>query len=1583
MAITDAGYLTVTQADLSGMGRVGANSVIVDDAHDVISATASGPVLIVVTRTGSGIQATTALNVQAASLPFDANASDDYEAPEPLTIEPDVYPGTLTLVPGGIRQLKVHLIDPDTGEQTDIHTVNQTTFAGSPETTEYYLDPATQTPLLDPVTGEVMLDPDTGEVMLDPNSGTIVSVVIPALPMVTSGTRYLSSDDSIATVSADGLITAHREGNVTISVLHLESQVDAYGYLTDQLIGQTDISLLVDAAQLTDTDPLTATPQGVTIAHELGGAVQSSDGLQVMIAPGALSSDEVVSIHSVALDQLGLPLPAPTVLDTLAAFQIDIGNEASNIPLQLAIPVGQGVAAGSEVLFLRKGVILDETGTPQDTWWIVDNGFVGADGVARTASPPYPCFMEGGLIICASVKSVVNKQTGKVEIVGAMINQGAIWAKESMIASSKGLLSSLSGAMTAIKVISILATQSEVFSSSYSLEGSYSLSQVTTSTDVAGNITLTLPAPTYPEFSDPFITDLNYNKTTRELTLKGVNFTPPPGQPGTKLRVWIQPKGDVFENPVDAQERGLLWKVLYDGDAKNEITVTVPVGVALSQHVAYVERVAVTQDSQGSLVSSGAGVNSNQVDLAQPNDFALVTTQYEVYYHSTDSAGGPLGLLKSETTDADGNSLDLRGRKNTQIAFSPDGTLGFIAGRNGKIYVVDTTTLSIEYTLTLKNSNTNTNITSLGVANDWLYAAEGGGGEGRLVRVSLDRHSPDFLSAQQVISLGGGDDSDAAGSGAAAVSSGAAVPGGAGASAPSGDVTANTTTGGSTPGGSGIPQALAGFNQQLNAGAGSGGYPSPFGFMDMAISGGRFLALTAPAQQVIVWDAQKQDKGNVYFLDLAKIDADGQISGDALRTLPLNALPQSNQGKCPDNISSGLEPGEFLLSNAGDYNRGLVGVKWAVDKDGNFASAPTVASTLLTPAAEKPDWWRLKFQQNIQRAKGTAIIKVDNVEYALVADFNFVFREPAWRNPDQLWGKQIGGKIGVIQDPFGKYGGPVYLGATTPIPGGAIEQLSLSPNGTLLADAWVEDEVVEGSSIGWRFYKALFEWDAYKLVAAAVANAATPTKPLDLKQPDIQPSRYNGPGTQPYYGFINSVVYTPAVYTAPLLAKDVRFGDVTKVTKEELIAAILASDAPAWIKGSVNSINNIVGDPGSASNKQALIAWDPRPGHNDAAIKDDQAAFYVVPTLYGDETKLRDGGNLGQREITVFFKADFVLKNNPFGGMGVGFKLQLKAHDTPKAAGTVFFGDRDLNDPGYSEFKLTGPVSLNGQNNPLDVWKVEQRLKYLAFPAMGYGNPTAANNKIQSFVVDGQWGDPESYAVHLFNKVINYGPGGNRQLATPSDRGVGSKAPHRSTYFNQLEHDARAEAVSKNGPIYRYLNAYNAPHWMDLFPGGSAAMPNWETTQTATTGGRVEHYGTSWLHDLMVAGANYAPPELRGGRMFVMTGATDANHGMSPFMHGTHDLGMALDLNFQHLVGYANIADRNDHGNDDTELGLASSEKRAWSVAEALSLSGKLVHTTGAGPRLNNQTAALRDFLSLYAVTMDGTRETLPVKNGA
>jgi hypothetical protein len=115
--------------------------------------------------------------------------------------------------------------------------------------------------------------------------------------------------------------------------------------------------------------------------------------------------------------------------------------------------------------------------------------------------------------------------------------------------------------------------------------------------------------------------------------------------------------------------------------------------------------------------------------------------------------------------------------------------------------------------------------------------------------------------------------------------------------------------------------------------------------------------------------------------------------------------------------------------------------------------------------------------------------------------------------------------------------------------------------------------------------------------------------------------------------------------------------------------------------------------------------------------------------------------------------------------------------------------------------------------------------------------------------VDGQWGQAESYAGYFFYKVINYGYEG-RQLVARENGKKGYSDDSLKKLIEQFSVPASANTT------LNYLNAYNAPHWMQVFRSDqrtSTSMPGWYNTQMATTGGPTERWATSWVRDLMVA----------------------------------------------------------------------------------------------------------------------------------
>jgi hypothetical protein len=205
-----------------------------------------------------------------------------------------------------------------------------------------------------------------------------------------------------------------------------------------------------------------------------------------------------------------------------------------------------------------------------------------------------------------------------------------------------------------------------------------------------------------------------------------------------------------------------------------------------------------------------------------------------------------------------------------------------------------------------------------------------------------------------------------------------------------------------------------------------------------------------------------------------------------------------------------------------------------------------------------------------------------------------------------------------------------------------------------------------------------------------------------------------------------------------------------------------------------------------------------------SGVFDSEGVFFLGAQLNEADMKtLRAGGRLGNRTVTISitgFTIDGVAKDPII--------ITVNISDFTDTAGRVFFGDRPLNDPGYTAFKLKGSVgtAAGSLNDTLDVYRVEQRLAYLGFPAMGAsdagGAPSFVHNVIQDFKVDGIWNRSESLAAILFSDVVTYSPG-NRQLASPGGRanpGTYADTPtHRTAFYSTLYATADSFSISRDG----------------------------------------------------------------------------------------------------------------------------------------------------------------------------------------
>ncbi|QNM95070.1 tandem-95 repeat protein [Chitinimonas koreensis] len=1319
----DPAYLTLYSADLSALGKVGGDSLQVIDGQDALKVLTRGPALLVATRTdrdGRVVQA-----VQTVNPGFDAAGNTK------LLVVPDVYPGTLALTPGGSRQLKVHLVDPDTGAKTDISQ---------------------------------------------------------ARPSVASGTRYFSSDASIATVSEGGLITAIGAGSALITVVHLASWLDPQGNLVEQVVGQATVRLEIGAAQSVDDDPATATPAGVTVSREHGGAVQAATGETVLIGAGALAADTVVGIGRIELGQIeaqtGLALPTPDVLQPVAAFHLDLGAQPSEVPVQLAIPLQTSaeVKNGDEVLFLRRGTVPDVNGVERDTWWVLDNGFVGTDAqgnlVAKTASPPYAGVNVFGDYVVVR-RTSTDKDTGAVTAKGMGLDLLALsmgpltWAAGAMMGSG-----SLAAASAMTSVMSIyLSAAIPIYAINLSFDGAYQVKPVQTNI-VNGNITLSIESPDNPgsgtssDRTSPQIGKIEMT-TGGKLKLELSNLKDPalPAGTPTKLRFWISPDSleidkngratsDIWDGKTTERHGMAAWQQLVDvtvsGDSQT-VELDVPADIALSLHLITVQRMVQLPDPKSPAVkrwiTNGA---AGSVAMEGQTGYSVVTQAKWVQIFKNGEI-----VKELEFRDAEGNSVFVGGSKGDQIAFSEDQRLMFIAGMQGDIHVVDTALMKLVYTLKVGTCN----ISSLAVADGWLYVGEGGyGGAGadyRLLRVNLDETDKNFMQIQQVK----------------------------------------------------LPPSVSGEN-------------APAGYVDFAVVQGEhsYLAVTASKLNLGISMAfPPRVSGNVFILDLDEIVVvKGQADATSAKAFKQVSFTDPTHGRGPQFISSaGIVGGQLrlLLTDAFDYNSGLSTVTIAIGEDGALNGAPVVRKIAMSgvlPGASSVSRYNNKYQLNLQRAQSPSlVISKDGVEYAVVADYYFEFNDPNYLM-GVIANKQTGGKIGIIKDPFGPK--PEYLGATTPILDASINRLQVIDGGrTLWADIRYWPGIGEPA-----LPNGMLKWDLRQLIEAAEANSIVKQNsmvplPIDrVGKPGsntqtVVPDKYNlADSAKATSGWLFGMATVEARNVIEL--DDQKFGDVVEVDLRKLLQengiVIDESDPAFYMTKAVKEIElddgsraigaqpikREVADFGGFKGGQVLSfkygdEWEmvqSGSSKDEVGAKTfaDSGKFYLTADL--DDNPLSRGSDLPARTVTgtIFvhaksIKGKAVVGNSVAITVKINFKKAVFNDQTALGSGTG--GNSGMNLIALSE---GGSVGKDQANKPLDVARIQQRLKFLGYPSISATMPLEQGKPLEKdalgrpigtptrIIVDGRW-DAEDVTWQQIDGVPRAvhpsKPGGQPGSKSPDD----------------------------------------------------------------------------------------------------------------------------------------------------------------------------------------------------------------------
>jgi hypothetical protein len=804
--------------------------------------------------------------------------------------------------------------------------------------------------------------------------------------------RFQVSDENVAKVSAEGLITALAPGQATISVAvfpRANKNADAINEAQASM-GKTDVLLRVVPVAWVDDDDATTTPRQVMVNAKTGGVVRSATGETVLIAEEAFAKDQAVGIARIALekvkDRTGIKAPGENrgrreiaaggqiegdLLRAVGAFTLQM-PETAQVPLQLAIPLqgvfraeardpkaqDDGIAhAGDTVYFFRRGTLLNAKGVEQDTWWLLAEGVIGEDGIARTSGISHAGIMKPGEYVVS--RMVAGNQ--RVRIIGygnQVIHDD--WAGMALSFTRHDL------------TFPALRAETRVSGFFYDiLDTPEAFPVLLPPLPESGMQEVALPPPRYRRLDQIKIPNLEidartlvFNRKDRRFEFRLRAFDPDALPKGFRLvlELWdAKPEVD----PVTGQQY-LVWnsggKVLASrtvsaAQGRGLLTIDQPL-VAAGNTGVRIRQVYVTIR-----VDEIGQRNGNQVRPALERKSAVITpfplqngivgaqltrTGASFYWMN---AGDwvDLGSLSFGKT---GGRMPktLTGDKVDAVVISDD-FRAFIAGE-GQVWAVDLLAMRVYDVFPVGEEARN--ITSLALSGDYLCIAEGGReGKGvhRLWFISLNLSSSRYGKAIPI----------------------------------------------ETP------------NRDLARIA-------PHGYASMTLTGTTMILAPLPALSEDKSISKRP--GKVIVLDLYRQLKDvivAELSGDGREFDPRHVRPTYLEN------GIGASHIEFLVTNALDTRYGLATLEIDYDSQG------------VAKASFKSMEPRLMEQLGIQRIRdaiGVMRMTKNRSKYAIVSG-------------DSLGsaGTETGGRLAVIKDPFGEH--PIFLGATAPQEGMRYDDLSL------------------------------------------------------------------------------------------------------------------------------------------------------------------------------------------------------------------------------------------------------------------------------------------------------------------------------------------------------------------------------------------------------------------------------------------------------------------------------------------------------------------------------------------------------------
>ena len=1209
-----------------------------------------------------------------------------------------------------------------------------------------------------------------------------------------TGTQYFVGAENLIAVDENGLVTAGADAGVTeVTAIH----------------GAREVRIPVTVAEA-QTGPTAVGPDGAVIAAANGAIVQ--------VPPGVLPEGAVVAIEAVAEQDLPPEYELPPELDFVAAVQLDLGDDPLSVPVQLAVPVPLDVLPGTDVFIYKLGTVPDADGVERPILLQVEVGVVGADGMARTTSLPYPGVTGTGLYLLAS--SLCNMSFSQVTLtavggaLAASVVATATLGPVGGVLVGAGVLAA--GVGTVHLYINLCAGPHIAEAVQIPESGDPIVTEFTFDVQATGVNSHRQEIQGLPTAAPPLVdsVELEFPQPDQpELVIKGTNF----GSASELAIEFIVGKKDRVDNagaivqatlPRDTRITGTATEIVTVSDT--EIRLRVPTSVPLG--------IASIRVSRTPTATPNTPLFSNSV---------LFSDDEKIYSLIAENFGRTIAVFDTGESGTDRSAEHVKdialsgGHAPMYVAATHDGTRAYVTGRQGGVAVIDA--------LALQQIDVNPATTAPGV--DWLALPNSGVAYGIAIDPS-DQFA--YISDER--------------SGIVYVL----------------DISPTSHT-------------FHTVTRTINV----AGAPAGLRGIDVSADGTRvYAAAPSSASYFTSTFVGPPAPGNLVVLD---VDPASQNRWSVLPPISTEFSHPHGVSAVPALTATSPIGGQVAFTNfATDYKGFSLLEGGAVTKSTGLHLGSALDSF------------------DVDNAREVAVLPAgvlgSNAAYAFVLGFSIPNQNVPSSNHFFRTGSvySAGSNIGIIADPFGT---PSLAAATIPIPVGFPMGIEFTPDYQYLYVTYPSVNV-EGGGKG-----ALFVYD----VAALINGVENTSENLAKKaiddvvaaaRPDTFGLGGGGRGLA-VQGDLAEVVING------------QLGDVIRVELAQTFTDVKL-DFSSFLNGFVALSNTTV------TKQTATMQHVER---RNAETSD--RIFYFVPEITQEDVDItRRGGIPTPRQARGTFS---YTENGVRKRAMIKFEIQ----------------------PGYSSFDtmINGTAVMDGSvgevagaaNNRLDVYRVQQRLKYLGFEAhdgdltTSLASPSRyapTSSDHTEIVVDGRVDDNDPNtagnqqytieAIKLFQAAVKPQPHSVRPAnpfitnAATSGYVPGTIDPN-AVYVAANDRGASATNLNGNtdtGRGFHWLNASNAPRWVELLDrdgaGGDFNISRQTAWPIAAGTAQPERFGTDWAINVIRAAGDAI--ETNHNRTIDITGVSDryadstrngSNYTGSTdgdTSHGSHDSGVDVDV---------------------------------------------------------------------------------------